>query len=573
MSGSTYLSSNHQHHPLDTLKTSDSSGLKSHELSPSDELASPIQNPDSASSDPLTSPDSPRDGAIPSSHLGNAHPTGQPSPSPTETHTRPFSASSSTTTTKPRTQPLNGHVPPLSASKAVGLQAEHVYRSQLSAWRFQIRSVLLAALDREMAVLERVQRCYRSGPLDRLMIHSSWLGSHQFFIVALPLIFWLGDHRFGRSQVYILAMSVYFTGILKDLFCIPRPYSPPIERLSISNHAAEYGFPSSHSATSASTFLMGFQYALSVPSPLHQLGLILGLLLYGFLLVFGRVYCGMHSIQDVVCGWMIGVFAWTLYQLFGEVVERWVTSADGSVAVVLIITGLVLTAAHPQPVEDCPCFEDSTAFVAVFVGVMIGHRIAKDLLQRQLEESWMIGLRFPQGLMKVFLGLMVIFGWRFLMKEVLSRLLPPLFRFFSPLLELPRKHYAPTRDYGRYRDELRERGRWTGLRARLIPSVVDLPNISPSLRNRFSPDSPAECQATQTLHPALHNRTPNALDHDPLLIQSQKLPSSSDSKQPPHLVWKHYDVDVLMRLIVYCGIGMLSSGILPILFDRIGLNG
>lgn len=567
MSGSTHPSANHHQHPLNTLKTSESNSLNAHALSPSDELASPIHNVDSASSDHLTWTDSPPDSPIPS-NLDNAHPTRQPSLSPTETHARPFSVSS---TTKPRTQPLNGNVA-RSGSKAVGLQAEHVYRTQLSAWRFKIRSVLLAALDREMPVLERVQRCYRSGPLDRLMIHSSWLGSHQFFIVTLPLIFWLGDHRFGRSQVYILAMSVYFTGILKDLFCIPRPYSPPIERLSISNHASEYGFPSSHSATSASTFLMGFQYALNVQSPLHQLGLILGLLLYGFLLVFGRLYCGMHSIQDVVCGWMIGVVAWTLYQVFGEVVEGWVTSTEGWVAVILIITGLVLTAAHPQPVEDCPCFEDSTAFVGVFVGVMIGHRIAKDLLlQRQLEDSGISGLRFPQGLMKVVLGLMVIFGWRFLMKEILSRLLPPLFKLFAPLLELPRKHYAPTRDYGRYRDELRERGRWTGFRARLIPSVVDLPNMSHSpIRNRFfsSDTSPAECQATQTLHPALHNRTPNALHQDPLLITSQKL-HSSDCKQP---LWKHYDVDVLMRLIVYTGIGMLSSGILPILFDRIGLN-
>ncbi|KAA1138209.1 hypothetical protein PGTUg99_018868 [Puccinia graminis f. sp. tritici] len=424
-----------------------------------------------------------------------------------------------------------------------------------------------------MPILESIQRSYRSGPLDRLMIHSSWLGSHQFFIVALPLIFWLGDHHFGRSQVYILGMSVYFTGILKDLFCIPRPYSPPIERLSISNHASEYGFPSSHSATSASTFLMGLQFTLHVQSISHQLGLFLGLILYGFLLVFGRVYCGMHSIQDVICGWMMGVFAWTIYQVFGEAVERWATSSQASVPAVLIICGLMLTAAHPQPVDDCPCFEDSTAFVAVSVGVMIGHRIANDLILRQINDSYLSGLRFPQALIKVLLGLMVIFGWRFLMKEILSRLLPPLFRFFAPLLELPRKHYAPTKDYSRYRDELRERGRRTGLRARLIPSVVDLPNMSHTLRNRFSPDSPSDPlvgQPTQALHPALHNRTPNAIELDPLLDPQKHSPL--DSKPPPAPPSKRYDVDVLMRLIVYVGIGMLSSGLLPMFFERIGLN-
>ncbi|WAQ89567.1 hypothetical protein PtA15_11A257 [Puccinia triticina] len=202
------------------------------------------------------------------------------------------------------------------------------------------------------------------------MVHSSWLGSHQFFILALPLIFWLGNHHFERSPVYILGMSIYFTGILKDLFCIPRPYLLPIQRLAISNRTSEYGFPSSHSAISASTFLMGLQYALHVQSIIQQLTLFLGLILYGFLLVFGRVYCRMHLIQDVACGWTIGVFAWTIHQVFGEVVEQWATSTQASVPLVLIVCGLILTAAHPQPVDDCPCFEDSTAFVAVLVGVM-----------------------------------------------------------------------------------------------------------------------------------------------------------------------------------------------------------
>ncbi|OAV86963.1 hypothetical protein PTTG_29641 [Puccinia triticina 1-1 BBBD Race 1] len=250
-------------------------------------------------------------------------------------------SSSVSSSTKLRSQP--GHVSSApSSSGPVGLQPDHVYRSQLSPWRFKIRSALLVTLNKEMTILESIQRSYRSGPLDRLMVHSSWLGSHQFFILALPLIFWLGDHHFERSPVYILGI----------------------------NCASKYGFPSSHSAISASTFLMGLQYTLHVQLIVQQLTLFLGLILYGFLLVFGRVYCEMHLIQDVACGWTIGVFAWTIHQVFGEVVERWATSTQASVPLVLIVCGLILTAAHPQPVDDCPCFEDSTAFVAVSVGVM-----------------------------------------------------------------------------------------------------------------------------------------------------------------------------------------------------------
>ncbi|KAI9602369.1 hypothetical protein H4Q26_001657 [Puccinia striiformis f. sp. tritici PST-130] len=292
----------------------------------------------------------------------------------------PITRSSSGSSTKSHNQPVNLNIPVISTAGP-------------------IRSFLLKSLNKEMPILESIQ--------DSLPLRTTRSNNDTFIMARFSSIFYrsftldilVRRSSFGRSQVYILGMSVYFTGVLKDLFCIPRPYSPPIQRLSISNHASEYGFPSSHSATSASTFLMGFQYALNLQSIFHQFGLYLGLI--------------------------PTVFAWSIHQFFGEIVERWATSPQTSVPLILIISGLILTAAYPQPVDDCPCFEDSTAFVAVSVGVMIGHRIANDLILSQIDDPSLSGLRFPQALIKLILGL------------------------------TPRKHYAPTKDYGRYRDELR----------------------------------------------------------------------------------------------------------------------
>ncbi|KAI9602368.1 hypothetical protein H4Q26_001656 [Puccinia striiformis f. sp. tritici PST-130] len=94
--------------------------------------------------------------------------------------------------------------------------------------------------------------------------------------------------------------------------------------------------------------------------------------------------------------------------------------------------------------------------------------------------------------------------------------------------------------------------------------------MSGSLRNRFASDStPTDIPSTRhsirlTQSDAKRHR------YDPL-VQTQKAPSS-DFKQSTTLPSKRYDVDVLMRLIVYVGIGMLSSGLLPMFFERIGLN-
>ncbi|MBW0554956.1 hypothetical protein O181_094671 [Austropuccinia psidii MF-1] len=456
-----------------------------------------------------------------------------------------------------------------------GRQHHSVYQSLMSPWRSSVRSFLLFTLQREMPLLESIQSVTRTPFLDHLMIHSSWLGSHQFFILALPLFFWFGDNpQLASSQVYLLAGSVYLSGFIKDLFCIPRPYSPPIIRLSISNHANEYGFPSTHSATSIATILIGLEHALDPSrSSIQKNSLIMALTLYAFLLVFGRVYCGMHSIQDVIFGGSIGGLVWAVYRLLAQDLKLWVESGTSGwlglpLPLIVILIGIFLIIIHPEPIDDCPCFEDSTAFVAVSVGVMIGHWAKARVMVNENSHSRFL---LPHAIAKLIMGLLIIFGWRLLMKELLSRCLPHLFRLCTPLVELPRRHHTPTRDYNQYRDELREHRRRTGLQATLIPSVVHLPLTDNSQQSCLLQSSN---NFTHQLHPSLRSRNPIEAHHDPLSERMAKDVKPKEPIQLPSLDGsnKRYDIDVLMRLIVYSGIGLLTSFIMPQIFNLAGLN-
>ena len=137
-------------------------------------------------------------------------------------------------------------------------------------------------------------------------------------------------------MVNILAAGVYLSSFLKvrptvykqnlvaelyqtqDFFCVPRPYTPPVERLSISSHGLEYGFPSTHStnAVSISLYLAqiylqscsaGEEYSLTSSvvlsvCALYAVSVVLGSerFLYHTLIritdpVFVGLYCGMHS--------------------------------------------------------------------------------------------------------------------------------------------------------------------------------------------------------------------------------------------------------------------------------------
>lgn len=97
----------------------------------------------------------------------------------------------------------------------------------------------------------------------------------------------------------LLAPGVFFTGMVKDFLCLPRPLSPPLQRITMSGLTAlEYGFPSTHSTNAVSVAL----YALTLldrfkdnMSSISQLILEVVAWLYAVSVVLGRIYCGMHG--------------------------------------------------------------------------------------------------------------------------------------------------------------------------------------------------------------------------------------------------------------------------------------
>lgn len=103
--------------------------------------------------------------------------------------------------------------------------------------------------------------------------------------------------------LYTLAAGGYITSVLKDLFCVPRPYSPPLVRLAVGNHALEYGFPSTHSTNSISMAL--YFAAILWRGSTGELGMLkilelIGLGIVALTVVWSRLYCGMVRLSTVI---------------------------------------------------------------------------------------------------------------------------------------------------------------------------------------------------------------------------------------------------------------------------------
>ena len=300
-------------------------------------------------------------------------------------------------------------------------------------------------------------------------------------------------------------------------------------------HHLEYGFPSTHSTNSVSIalFLFGQIYLLAQSNPdaadsepmissqTYTL-MVVGLIIYTFSIVFGRIYTAMHSFTDCAAGVLLGSAIWWSYTSFpgipvtipsstmtinvapglgiGEVVTNWVQHGGWEVPTILIPICLLAVNQHPQPVDDCPCFEDAIAFCSVVLGTLLGKwGIAySGFVQRtpvvMAGSGWVFDKAINQWItvergvndvlvwwsvaaLKMAVGILTIIAWRILAKSLLHVILPPIFRVLARAFQLPnRRFYTPATDYKNVPSEFAHANGLGGLRP--IPSVIDLPGTA-----------------------------------------------------------------------------------------------
>lgn len=254
-------------------------------------------------------------------------------------------------------------------------------------------------------------------------------------------------------MVHILASGVFFSGFVKDLLCLPRPLSPPLQRITMSGSAAlEYGFPSTH-ATNAVSVVIYALYLLRSPDstvpPTMSTILQCGLYIYATSIVIGRLYCGMHGFSDVIVGSLLGALISFAQCAFGDMFDDYVFSGSIKELIIVVLIILALVRIHPEPADDCPCFDDSVAFAGVMIGTEVGTwHFAQTSFAWSDPGPGTVPFQFEtigwlNSVLRILLGVFTIFVWREVMKPSLLRFLPPLFRIIERLgLSLPRRFFT-----------------------------------------------------------------------------------------------------------------------------------
>ncbi|KAG0745816.1 hypothetical protein G6F57_001081 [Rhizopus arrhizus] len=321
----------------------------------------------------------------------------------------------------------------------VGTYDDSFYNTAFKGWRANLRNKLLPFIRRETPILASMQKHIRHSVLDHYFVWMANLGTHTFFMVFLPILIWFGNAELGRNVCILTASGVFWSGFLKDLLCLPRPFSPPVHRLTMSPSVAlEYGFPSTHSTNSVSVALFFISIACEkfTPESPARLVSILACSLYAVSVVFGRLYCGMHSLTDCVGGTILAYLVYWVQWNFKSSFDSLFTS-DSYWVFLCIPICLMLVSLHPDPIERCPCFEDSVCFTGVLLGLMPGSWLCNqvDYCQAGLLSSVISKDMSPLAtlllLVKLVAGVACLFIWRIACKKLCYYILPPIYRVFN----------------------------------------------------------------------------------------------------------------------------------------------
>ncbi|XP_042270063.1 sphingosine-1-phosphate phosphatase 2 [Thunnus maccoyii] len=268
----------------------------------------------------------------------------------------------------------------------------------------------------------RPQYEVRNWLLHFLFLFSASLGHEVFYITCLPCIHWNLDPFLCRRLVNMWTLVMYIGQVMKDVLKLPRPCSPPVVKLE-TRVDAEYGLPSTHAMAATAIF---FTLLLSAPSRIQfqfEVGLLLAVTLSS-LVCLSRLYTGMHSVLDVICGALISAVLMFLTYPYWETFDHFQLTSRISPIVALVLP-LFLSYTYPELDHYSTTRADTTTILGVGAGCSIGYWVNEQLGQT-FEPQGVLPVPLPtltlnvlaSGATRFLLGVLVLVGTRQVVKTV-----------------------------------------------------------------------------------------------------------------------------------------------------------
>jgi membrane-associated phospholipid phosphatase len=163
----------------------------------------------------------------------------------------------------------------------------------------------------------------------------SFLGTEEFYMLVLPVLYWCINSTLGLQVAFMLMVSGGLNDALKLAFHGPRPYwySSIVQGLTLET---SFGVPSGHAQNA-----MGVWGIMAAGIRKWWAWLVAGLII--FFIGFSRLYLGVHFLHDVLLGWLIGgLLLWLMIRLW-EPMAAWLKKrSPGQQILLAFLASLVL---------------------------------------------------------------------------------------------------------------------------------------------------------------------------------------------------------------------------------------
>lgn len=200
--------------------------------------------------------------------------------------------------------------------------------------------------------IQLIQAFQRLSPaFDEPMKALSFLGTIEFYLLLIPLVYWLVDAQLGM-RVLLVLIGTDFLGIaFKQLLRQPRPYW--VGGVKALAGETSYGIPSTHASDSLAVW--GYLAYRLKKDWVWAIAILL-IPLIGL----SRLYLGVHFPQDVLGGWLIGLVVVVLFARLEARALSWLKKLPASrqiglgfgISLLIILAGRLvagLAASTPDP--------------------------------------------------------------------------------------------------------------------------------------------------------------------------------------------------------------------------------
>lgn len=247
------------------------------------------------------------------------------------------------------------------------------------------------------------------------MTFISALGTEEFFLLALPVVYWCVNKQLGRQLGYFFLASALINNVLKNLFRQPRPFwlMPSIQRSDIEG----FGLPSGHVQNVTTVILI-------LAAHVRRGWFWLSGLFFIFLMGLSRLYLGVHSLQDIILGFVIGLLLFGIFIAWQQLFyERYSNQILGRRLLIMILVPIILAAvyiglffivgpadtsvswAEYIPAAELNGYEDIVSSLAALFGFGIGILLESSRIRFMVDGPlWLRAIRYVLG-MAVALGI------------------------------------------------------------------------------------------------------------------------------------------------------------------------